>query len=477
MLFILIVYGWHTGKVIYTDDFSRIHDNSSLDTSYFCNLMLDNKSDGFYRPLNHLTFGLTYYLFGLDARAYGYFNLAILMITCLVMYRVIERITGSVVFASLTVFGWLLNFKIVSAQLLWAVGRCDGMYTLFILVAMLLSLKAIDSSQCYMYLSLSALSAFLAMLAKESAVMGPVLVATVFLCASIRRHHFRLKPTVFLAICMAVAMTLYLSLRAYSGAMKPDNAPSYYRLHVSYAVVLDHIRFYAERSLNLSGLIVVAVMAAFMAGRGQFRPRHIQTGWDRTAKTIIAGTFLFLVAAAPILALPGWSDLYGYFPSMFIVVTMVAVLSLSRIWPARRSALSALLISMVALSVIIAPTVLAKCRRQVQENRYIYDSCLSVKAQLNREDIPRCVLLRKPAEWSAAGLSEPEFSYFCMGVGLLLKKPILVVAYEDRLKHGILNTNDCVFVFVPGMAENPIVSSQLPHGIWQRISASDLYRD
>lgn len=471
LLFVLVVYGWHTGRMIYSDDFSRIQDNSSLNADYFKKLMVDNKSDGFYRPLNHLTFGLTYYLFGIDARAYGYFNLAILMGTCWVLYQVVERLTSSTVFASLTVFGWLLNVKLVSATLLWAVGRCDGMYALFLLVASLLSLKAVGSSRCYIYLCLSALSVFLAMLAKENAIVGPILAMAIFLGASIRRRQFRLKPLLYFGIWMAFFTAVYLILRAHSGAMTPHDAPSYYRLHWSLPVVMSHIRFYIDRSLILSALIVPAVALVFLAERAR-RRRRAGTTWAKVAAIVIAGMSMFLIAASPILALPRWGDLYGYFPSIFVVGMMVALLSQSRIWPAHRRDLPLLLASMIILSLAVAPIILAKGRREVEKNRYVYEWCRSVKAQLRGEDPVRVVMLKNPTEWAAAGLTDVDFTYFHMGVMLMLKKPVIVAVRNDQDEHGARGANDCIFEFMPDTAKGHIAPLYSTRGVWRRVSGT-----
>ena len=467
LFFVLIAYGWHTGKMIHTDDFSRIQDNSSLDADYFRRLIFDNKSDGFYRPLNHLTFGLTYFYFGVDAKAYGYFNLAVLLGTCLILHRVVERITNSAVFASLTVFGWLLNFKLVSAALLWGVGRCDGLYALLVLLAMLLSLKALDSQRCYWHLSLSVLSAFLAMLAKESAIVGPVLVGLAFLVVGIRSHRFRPMPLAYLGFCMAFAITAYLSLRNISCAMKPGSAPSYYRLSPSFPVVINHIRFYIERSMVLSGLIVPALAVAYMVVPAHDRKR-LRNCWVRVAMTIIVGMCLFIVAAAPILFLPRWGDLYGYFPSMFIVGTMTALLSQTRLWPRRRSDLSVLLFSMVVLALAVMPVVLEKGRREVEENKYVYDWCRSVKVQTPATNVTRIVIMHKATEWKKAGLSDVDFDYFQMGVGLMLKMPIIVLQ-EDRQASCNSDADSAVFEFISQSREGHFPPDDSSRGNWRLV--------
>jgi hypothetical protein len=135
VLAVAVIYLPIVGHNLHSDDFQRLADNSSLSANYFKTILTDNKSDGFYRPLNHLTFGLTYHLFGLNPYPYGVFNFLLVLGTCLLMFQIASRLTKDTLFAAVLVIAWLANVEVVASALTWAVGRTTGMEVLFGLLA------------------------------------------------------------------------------------------------------------------------------------------------------------------------------------------------------------------------------------------------------------------------------------------------------------------------------------------------------
>ena len=127
----VLLYAPITGHTLYTDDFSRIADNADLSGDYFATLLTDNRSDGFYRPLNHLSFGLTYRLFGLNSYAYGALNLALLVGTALLLAAIVSDLLDERRAGLLAALLWLSTAKPLAAALTWAVGRTTGLYAFF----------------------------------------------------------------------------------------------------------------------------------------------------------------------------------------------------------------------------------------------------------------------------------------------------------------------------------------------------------
>jgi hypothetical protein len=316
---VTVIYLPIAGHQLHTDDFTRISDNSSLNVSYFQNILFDNKTDGFYRPLNHLSFGITYWLFGLNPYAYGYFNYLLLVATCLAVFCIIRRCTGDEGLATLLVVAWLANVKVVASTILWAVGRTSGLEMLFASCAILMVIKTVQSGR-WPPLAYALIFAALALLSKESAlILGPLLLAMAAFGLS-RARSFHPRHFLVLGSGLLAIYILYFILRHTSGAMTPNAAPDYYRWRLAPLALLRNLASYGERSLQFSVVLVPLLWIAMPRGRGLRPPFQSRAKW---AALFLA---LFAFTISPALPVPFRSNLYPYLPSIFLVGALAATL-------------------------------------------------------------------------------------------------------------------------------------------------------
>jgi hypothetical protein len=416
----------YTGEILHEDDFSRIVDNSVLNKTYFQELLFNNKSDGFYRPLNHVSFGITYYLFGLNALPYALFNLFLLFGCVWLVFYILDTLSHSSVFASLITFGWLLNIKLIFPVLSWAVGRTTSMYTFFLLLALFFTLKARKSHRI-LWLMLTVLCTFLAMLSKESAVVGPIFVLLLVGFDIRRNQYFTIKHFLLLMITFSIVYLIYFSLRSNSQAMTMATAPSYYKISFSLKTILRHLHAFIERSLIFSALLIPAFFLRQIAkrptvARNRTHREHVSWYW-----TVVCGFLLFSLAIAPMVAVPSKSNLYGFFPSIFIVGTMVTLLSYSRQWPNSRQELTRLLIMMIVLSFIVAPVGWIR-GQEIKERAYIYDWSQEIYTVI-RDDKPEEIEIRYNP--SAITLRPVDFDYLTMTMNLRMQQPITLLINPD----------------------------------------------
>jgi hypothetical protein len=422
---LLVVYLPITGHLLRTDDLSRINDNRQLTVDYFGDLFLDNKSDGFYRPLNHLSFGLTYRLFGMNPWPYGLFNLLLLAGSAVLLFRIGEILSGDSLFALLVTAGWLANAKVISATLIWAVGRTTGLQFLFSLLALYTALK-IPRRRAAIRIGLSGLFLVLALLSKESAVMaGPFILVVVW-------HRRRTTDTVKTAHLAALALLylgvllLYCWLRRESNAMGVMTAPDYYRMTLSPANLFHNLAGYLERSLLFSVILLPALgwaLAGTDRGRGiPARRRVIQLfGW----------LLCFLLALAPTILLPLRSSLYVYGPSVFVVGALVWFWKTSPRWPADRR-VGGRIVAVLALLVIVSiPVAWGIGRQEVQLHGHTMDWARVIDRAMADRPASAAVIRYDETEFAGTRLTERDFHF--LGLALdLMGRPIRILVNPHR---------------------------------------------
>lgn len=393
--FAALAYLPAAGRFLRTDDWERIEDNRTLDRQYFHDLFLGDKSERFYRPLHHLSFGITYRFFGIHALPYGLFNGLLLLGSVFLVFRLAELVTNSSAFAALTTLGWLLGIRSISWTVWWAVGRTSGMYTFFLLLS-LLAMARSGSGTPVLRTVVSVFCMACAMLTKESALTGPVFLV-VLLALQVRRGRCSRERLLATAAALALLYLAYFYLRARSGALGPRTAPDYYRLDFSPGALLGNLVSYLERALVFCALVVLPLFAV-----PRSRRRRPRVSGDVPVLAILgAGLAAFLVAIAPEIAIVTRSNLYTFFPSVFFVATLVGLLSKTRRWPARRADRKRLLVAMAVLAAFFAPVVWAKGETVVRERAHVYEWTRAIAAaSVGR--IPEDVVLR----WEPAAFGE-----------------------------------------------------------------------
>lgn len=281
------------------DDFgwiyhSRLSGWSSL-YSLFTNAQV------FYRPMVQLSFGLTELMFGTNPVPYALTNLG-LGIACAVAIYNLARTLGLAPWAAVAATAvWAFNFHGINMAIVWLSGRTSLLGTLFSLLAA----NALLRNQGLA----AAVLAFAAFLSKEEVVALP-LIFTAWLM--INRNSLRAS------IGPWIALGAYFILRGYSGAVGITDAPPYYQFTFDPLHVATNIVEYADRSMTLGTLLLIATAIALRR-----LPAPTSVDWRVAAQ----GVVWLACGFAATIWLPVRSSLYAVFPSVGFALVVSALLT------------------------------------------------------------------------------------------------------------------------------------------------------
>ncbi len=173
-----------------------------------------------WRQLLFFTYGLNYYLSGLNTFSYHVLNLLIHVINVLLVYFIVFEMSGRgptrsryAAFTGAAVFS---VHGLMSSAVDYIAGRSSVLCGLFYFLAVLLFLRAIDDeakpSRRISYLVLTAVSGVLAWQAKQEALTLPALLAAIFWLRSRKRD---LRYVAALAVLpLILAATMWKTLQA-----------------------------------------------------------------------------------------------------------------------------------------------------------------------------------------------------------------------------------------------------------------------
>jgi hypothetical protein len=324
------------------DDFRWIRSSRVIDAGDAVALFATNV--GFYRPIVSLTFAADYAVSGLNALGYGITNLTLLLAGALLLFWLARRFAFSPGAALFTVGVWLLNFHAVNMALLWVSGRTSLLVVVFALATAHTVLRRQPL--------VAGLFALAAMLCKEEATVLPLLFAayvSVDVVLARARPAFREVVSAVIAQCwpMAAALAIYAALRSESGAFDAFNAPSYYQLSLSPALLLRNVAEYADRA----GTTAAAAVLLLVSIAGAWRLLAFTT--DERRAFVLAAAWIPATYAVTVF-LPVRSSLYALLPSVGAALAAGAVAScVSRVQPARFMRAATVLIIIVAVLVPI----------------------------------------------------------------------------------------------------------------------------
>ena len=255
----------------------------------------------FYRPMVQLSFGLTELMFGTNPAPYALTNLG-LGIACAVAIYNLARALGLAQWAAVAAAAvWAFNFHGINMAIVWLSGRTSLLGTLFsVLAAMALMRNRAVAAGAF---------AFAAFLSKEEVVALP-LIFTVWL--KIDRSSLRAS------IGPWIALGVYFILRGYSGAVGIADAPPHYRFTFDPLHVVTNIAEYADRSMTLGTLLLIATMIALRK-----LPAATSDDWRVMAK----GVVWLICGFAATIWLPVRSSLYAVFPSVGFALMASALLT------------------------------------------------------------------------------------------------------------------------------------------------------
>jgi hypothetical protein len=339
LLIFLAVYGPAAGRGFISDDFGWIA--ASRVTSSREAIALFGQNHGFYRPLVALSFAGEYALFGLNARGYGFTNLALALACAMLIASLLRTLGFSWGAAGFGAALWLLNFHGINMAILWISGRTALLLTAGALLAMIGVLRA---------RVLLALGGFaLALFSKEESLALLVIFAAAYWLRLPVRQAPRVRLFVFLVGALALVLS-YAALRVHSGALTPGTAPSYYRFTASPTVIARNVLEYSDRACSYAA---AASVIAWML----LRPRRVEIN----RRVIVFGCVWLLAGFALTIWLPVRSSLYACFPAVGAAV--IAVELCSGFWRAASRRREWALIALVVVPIVCAPLYVARNHR------------------------------------------------------------------------------------------------------------------
>jgi len=255
----LAVYVPLAGHGFLSDDFRWVL-NSRIDSAADV-FRLFRITDGFYRPLVSLTFGLDRLAFGINPRPYGWTNVGLVLIGALLIRQLAMTLGLTRGAGTLAASLWFLNFHGINQSILWVSGRTS------LLVACAGAACAIFIVQRRLLWAVVFLA--LACFAKEEALTLPFVLAAWLhvLGQGLDRDGpaSRMRTMATWLLGSAAVMASYLAIRSQTGAMTPATAPGYYQFTFEPAVVLRNALEYADRAVTTSA---IAVLLGWLLLRG-----------------------------------------------------------------------------------------------------------------------------------------------------------------------------------------------------------------
>jgi hypothetical protein len=314
-------------------------------------LALFSRSIGFYRPLVSLTFGLDEQLFGLAPMGYAATNLLIAW-ACMLEVAWLARALGMGWGCGVLAAGlWGLNPHGVGWGLLWISGRPALLITALCLLTAVAFVKGRTGW--------AAAACLLALLAKEEAVLLPLILAAWALLLSPPGERPSMTAVARRVWPLVVSLAVYALLRARTLAHLPWNAPSYYRPTFAPLALLRNVLEYTDRACTLS--VAAVLLAALVCGRWP-RPDALERRWALAGLVWLVGGYALTVF------IPVRSSLYAPLPAAGTVLAATALVhALWREAPLGRRRL--LVVGALVAAVLMVPLLRSRNVRLVREAR------------------------------------------------------------------------------------------------------------
>lgn len=360
---LIAIYGPGIGKGFIKDDVVWVSANHVTSWSDLQSLVF--RTDGFYRPIVALTFALDRALYGVEPFGFGVTNLCLLLLGCAALAYLGTTLGLRAAMAIVAAGVWALNFHAVNMAVLWLSGRT----ALCVVIAALLSAAWIARGRPVA----AGIAALVAMLAKEEAVMLPIIFSG---WAWIRADDpsSRIRTVVRLTAPTWIALGLYFALRAQTAAMTPMTAPDAYRFVSSPAALAGNALEYLDRACTFS--VIVLLVAHLLAWH---RPVIVPAV---TRMLVIAGIWLVGTFALTIFV-PNRSSLYALLPS--VAPALVAAWLLQQLWDATaRAAHRRLVAAAVLIPLLLLPVYWSRNVRWIEIAELSSDTFAAVR-QIARE--------------------------------------------------------------------------------------------
>jgi hypothetical protein len=291
LMVIAAVYLPDIGRGFVKDDFGWIRDTrvARVDPVQLVSL----SHPGFYRPLVTATFAVDSVMYGINARGYGFTNLALYLACVGSIWALLREARVSPTAATLGAFAWALNPHGINMAVVWISGR----------TSLLLTLCATLSARAFLRRQRvsGSLLLFAALLAKEEATVLPFIVAAWLLAL----RHERGRDLVLDLAAMAVPLMLYVVLREQTPALTPATAPWFYRPSADPGLLAHNALEYLDRGATIFGVTALTAWAIYRPG-----PFALPSGLVAASAAWFVGGYVLTVW------IPVRSSLYAVFPSV-----------------------------------------------------------------------------------------------------------------------------------------------------------------
>jgi len=351
VLWVLVVYGPGIGHGFVKDDVAWVAANHV--SSFAEARALALRSNGFYRPLVAASFALDRALYGIEPFGYGVTNLLLLIGSAAALAWMARGLGLSMRASLIAAAIWTCNWHGIHMAVLWLSGRT----ALWLVLCAFLSAGAIARG----WPIAAGVMAFAAMLAKEEAVMLPLMLAAwAFVLdrgragsgsgvRAVALSH-GLRAAVRLTWPAWIALAAYFALRSRTAAYTPATSPWFYRFTFEPIPLLINACEYLDRALTFS--VIVVGLCALLAWR---RP-----AWTSDVRRFATLAAIWLIGGyALTFLLPVRSSLYACLPSAGIAILAAAIIE-PLIAASRRAWFAA------ALPVLLLPVYWSRNERWVE---------------------------------------------------------------------------------------------------------------
>jgi hypothetical protein len=348
LMVIAAVYLPDVGRGFVKDDFGWIRDARAALSDP---LRVWLREPGFFRPLVTSSFAVDYTLYGVNARPYGFTNLALYLACIAAIWGLLREAGVTRAAASVGAFAWALNPHGINMAVVWLSGR----------TSLLLTLCAALSARAFLrrQRAIGSLMLFGALLSKEEATVLPfILLAWLWLLRDEGRQALVLD-----AIAVCVPLIVYAVLRAQTPALTPTTAPWFYRPTTDISKLAANVFEYLDRGATFFVLVGLAAWAAY-------RPRKLAL----PKSMAVAGAVWFVGGYALTIWIPVRSSLYSVFPSVGTALICAAAVDAFRSAPSVRRTGEAWLAAAMASLLALIPVY------QSRNDRWVEPARLSARA-------------------------------------------------------------------------------------------------
>jgi hypothetical protein len=291
LLVIAAVYLPDIGRGFVKDDFGWIRDARAARVDLARLVQLSHP--GFYRPLVTATFVVDYVVHGVNARGYGFTNLALYLACIAAIWALLREAGPSPPAAAVGAFAWALNPHGINMAVVWISGR----------TSLLLTLCAALCGRAFLRRQRVAgsLLLFAALLAKEEATVLPVIVIGWLLALRDERG----RDLVLDVVATSWPLIVYALLRTQTPALTPATAPWFYRPTADLQLLAWNALEYLDRGATFFALIALAAWAVY-------GPRRVEL----SGRLVAVSAMWFVSGYILTIWIPVRSSLYAVFPSV-----------------------------------------------------------------------------------------------------------------------------------------------------------------